>query len=118
MSPQKLMTAIVGKAPPNIVNQDRFTIGDWASRDTFLQLNSLIERDLKKNDPYAIKASEYYDACWKEAQYKGKTFAIPNNTDTRLLFYNKKLFRDAGIVDAKGEAKPPQTWDELLADAK
>jgi ABC-type sugar transport system permease subunit/ABC-type glycerol-3-phosphate transport system substrate-binding protein len=118
MDPQKLMTAIVGKTPPDIVNQDRFTIGDWASRDTFLPLNDLIRRDIKNKDPYAIRSRDFYEACWNEAQYKGKTFAIPNNTDVRLLMYNKKLFRDAGIVDAKGEAKPPQTWDELLADAK
>ena len=35
MNPQKLMTAIVGGVPPDVINQDRFTIGDWASRDTF-----------------------------------------------------------------------------------
>jgi len=29
MNPQKLMTAIVGKTPPDVINQDRFTIGDW-----------------------------------------------------------------------------------------
>src|SRR5262245_53067598 len=32
---QKLMTSIVGNTPPDVVRQDRFTIGDWASRDTF-----------------------------------------------------------------------------------
>ncbi|MDO8588833.1 MAG: extracellular solute-binding protein [Armatimonadota bacterium] len=118
MSPQKLMTAIVGKVPPNIVNQDRFTIGDWASRDTFRPLNDLMERDLKRNDRYAIREKDYYEACWKEAQYGGNTFAIPNSTDTRLLFYNKELFREAGLVDARGEATPPKTWDELLDYAK
>src|SRR5689334_5078413 len=40
MNPQKLMTAIVGNVPPDIIRQDRFTIGDWASRDTFLPLDS------------------------------------------------------------------------------
>jgi multiple sugar transport system substrate-binding protein len=33
------------------------------------------------------------------------------------LFYNKKLFKAAGIVDNKGEAKPPETWDEFVATA-
>ena len=34
------------------------------------------------------------------------------------LFYNKKLFKEAGIVDEKGEAKPPQTWEEFVEIAK
>src|SRR5689334_21403968 len=35
MNAQKLMTSIAGRVPPDLVRQDRFTIGDWASRDTF-----------------------------------------------------------------------------------
>src|SRR2546425_12870688 len=35
MNPQKLMTSIVGNVPPDVIRQDRFTIGDWASRETF-----------------------------------------------------------------------------------
>lgn len=42
MDPQKLMTAIVGKVPPDVIYQDRFTIGDWASRGTFLPLDRLL----------------------------------------------------------------------------
>src|SRR5437899_9813453 len=34
MNAQKLMTSIVGNVPPDLVHQDRFTVGDWASRDT------------------------------------------------------------------------------------
>jgi multiple sugar transport system permease protein len=118
MNPQKLMTAIVGNVPPDVIHQDRFTIGDWASRDTFLPLDAFIERD--RNQPGGIHPDDFYPACWKEANYtdpitgqKG-VFAIPSGTDNRALFYNKQIFREAGIVDEKGEAKPPRTWDELF----
>ena len=116
MDRQKLMTAIVGNAPPDIVNQDRFTIGDWASRDTFIPLNSFIERD--KNAKYAVRKEDYYNACWSEALYKGKVYAIPNSTDVRLLWYNKTIFREAGLVDKNGEPTPPKTWEDLFAYAK
>ncbi|MCX7919787.1 MAG: sugar ABC transporter substrate-binding protein [bacterium] len=33
------------------------------------------------------------------------------------LFYNKKLFKSAGIVDSTGEPKPPETWDEFVQTA-
>lgn len=122
MNPQKLMTAIVGNVPPDVIWQDRFTIGDWASRDTFLPLDTYYQRDRHLKE--SVHEEEFYPACWREANYKdpltGKSalFAIPASTDDRALFYNKKLLREAGIVDAKGEARPPQTWEELLEDAK
>jgi multiple sugar transport system permease protein len=122
MNPQKLMTAIVGNVSPDVIHQDRFTIGDWAARETFLPLDSYIARDRDKPD--GVRAEDYYPACWKEATYTNPltgtrgVFAVPFSTDCRALLYNKTLFREAGIVDAKGEAKPPQTWDELYDDAK
>ena len=108
MNPQKLMTAIVGKTPPDVINQDRFTIGDWASRDTFIDLSSLIKRDRAK--PNGIRPEDYYIPCWKEACYKGKVYAIPNSTDDRYLYYNKTLFAEAGL----DPNRPPRTWKELL----
>ncbi len=108
MNPQKLMTAIVGKTPPDVINQDRFTIGDWASRDTFMDLTPLINRD--RNKPNGIRPEDYYKPCWAEACYKGKVYAIPNSTDDRILFYNKTLFKNAGL----DPDRPPMTWSELL----
>lgn len=114
MNPQKLMTAIVGRKPPDVINQDRFTIGDWASRDTFRPLDDLIARDIKRGAPHAIRKEDYYPACWAEANYKGRVFAIPNSTDDRILFYNRRLFREVGL----DPNRPPTTWDELLEYAK
>ncbi len=122
MDPQKLMTSIVGNVPPDVIHQDRFTIGDWASRGTFVPLNSFIDAD--KDGQFAVHESDYYPACWKEATYTNPTthqagvYAIPDTTDDRALFYNKEMFRKAGIVDSHGNPLPPKTWSELLADAK
>ena len=110
MNPQKLMTAIVGGVPPDVINQDRFTIGDWASRDTFRPLDDFIARD--KDDPNGIRAADYYPVAWKEAEYEGRVYAIPSGIDDRMLFYNRKILREAGIKE------PPQTWEELLEVAK
>jgi len=107
MNPQKLMTSIAGRVPPDIVRQDRFTIGDWASRDAFRCLDDLIARD-------HIKASDYYRACWQEAVYRGHVYAIPYGTDDRALYWNRDLFRKAGL----DPDKPPRTWDELVRYAK
>ncbi|MCE5198963.1 MAG: extracellular solute-binding protein [Armatimonadota bacterium] len=104
---QKLMTAIVGKAPPDVVLQDRFTVGDWAARGTFTPLNHLIERDRTKPD--GIRREEYYKAAWNEAVYQGKVYAIPDDIDDRILYYNRQLFKETGL----DPNRPPRTWDEL-----
>ena len=114
MNPQKLMTAIVGGVPPDLVQQDRFTIGDWASRDAFRPMDDLLQADAHSSDPYAIRQRDYVPATWAETVYQGHIYAIPNSTDDRVLFYNRALFRQAGL----DPNKPPQTWEELIADAK
>ncbi|MDD5370169.1 MAG: ABC transporter substrate-binding protein, partial [Anaerolineaceae bacterium] len=43
----------------------------------------------------------------------GKQFSMPFNTSTPLLYYNKDLFKSAGL----DPAKPPRTFDEFAADA-
>jgi multiple sugar transport system substrate-binding protein len=45
-------------------------------------------------------------------QHEGVTYGFPKDFSTLALFYNKKMFEEAGI-----EA-PPATWDELLEISK
>ncbi len=116
MNPQKLMTAIVGGVPPDIVRQDRFTISDWASRSAFSALDDLIERD--RSEPRGVKPEDYYPAAWAETQYEGKTYGVPIAADNRALFWNKDLFaQKATELRAAGldPNRPPRTWSETLA---
>lgn len=112
LNPQKLMTAIVGGVPPDVIFQDRFTIGGWASRDAFTPLDSFIVRD--GHTLSRVSPEDFYPATWSEAAYKGKVYAIPYDVDVRVLFYNKTLLRQAGFVDRHGEVIPPRTWDDLV----
>src|SRR5205823_5781716 len=78
---QKLMTSIAGNVPPDVVRQDRFTIGDWAARDTFQPLDNLLAAERRPEgtlDPWEIRPANYYHACWAEAVYHGRVFAIPD----------------------------------------
>jgi multiple sugar transport system permease protein len=68
MNPQKLMTSIVGGVPPDVIHQDRFTIGDWASRDTFKPLDEFLQREA--NLPDGIRAENYYEAAGKRRPTK------------------------------------------------
>jgi len=48
----------------------------------------------------------------KAARFEGRYWALPTAVRTLALFYNKDLFRKAGLI------RPPVTWDEFLADAE
>jgi multiple sugar transport system permease protein len=116
MDPQKLMTSIVGNVAPDVINQDRFTISDWASRGAFLPLDELMKRDA--SDPLTPKKSQYYDAPWREATYDGKLYAVPTSADNRILYWNKGTFNaKAKELRAAGldPDRAPRTWSELLA---
>lgn len=54
----------------------------------------------------------------KTYQVDGKTYKVPFYVNTFGIMYNKDLFKKNGIVDEKGEAKPPETLDEFRETAK
>lgn len=116
MDPQKLMTSIVGNVAPDVINQDRFTLSDWASKGAFRPLDDLMQRDAGK-DPLNPRPDQYYPATWNEACYQGKVYGIPLGADDRVLYYNKKIFREnADKLRAAGcdPDRAPRTWSELL----
>jgi ABC-type sugar transport system permease subunit/ABC-type glycerol-3-phosphate transport system substrate-binding protein len=119
MNPQKLLTAIVGGSPPDLVYQARFNISDWASRGAFIPLDRWLRRDA--TDPDCPKRSDYYDAAWSEAMYGGMVYGIPTGADDRALYWNKQIFRENKDALAKRGldwTRPPRTWSELLAYSK
>ncbi len=50
--------------------------------------------------------------------FDGKIYRYPVASVTGGLIYNTELFKQAGIVDENGEAKPPVTWEELVEDCR
>ncbi|MBW3634955.1 MAG: ABC transporter substrate-binding protein [Armatimonadetes bacterium] len=55
---------------------------------------------------------------WRATFYEGKQVAVPLDVHPIGLYYNTKLFKEAGIVDAQGGAKPPKTFDEFIEAAR
>lgn len=55
---------------------------------------------------------DFYPGTTSLFTYKGSIYAIPRDQDVLGLFYNKTMFRVAGIKH------PPTTWAQLIADAK
>lgn len=99
---QKIFTAAAGGVAPEAAMFDRFRTAAYAERNAFTPLDDLAARA-------GIREDEFFDTCWGECVYQGKLYAIPFNTDVRVLFYNRALFREVGL----DPNRPPRTWAEL-----
>lgn len=56
----------------------------------------------------------FYDGFMKDAEFEGKTYAIPFQRSTPVYYYNKDAFRAAGL----DPEAPPKTWDEMIEMGK
>ncbi|KKJ76465.1 ABC transporter substrate-binding protein [Kiloniella litopenaei] len=56
----------------------------------------------------------FYPALMENGQTQGKTWGIPFQRSTIVMYYNKDAFRAAGL----DPETPPATWDELVAAGK
>lgn len=57
---------------------------------------------------------DFPPSMWNQASVQGTHYAAPTNTLDTLLFYNKTLFKQAGL----DPSKPPTTQSEFVADAQ
>lgn len=48
----------------------------------------------------------------------GHVYIFPYNGSPLLMIYNRRMFREAGIVDEQGNARPPSTWEEYREAAR
>jgi sn-glycerol 3-phosphate transport system substrate-binding protein len=58
--------------------------------------------------------SPYYPAFMANSQTGGKTWGIPFQRSTIVLYWNKELFKEAGL----DPNRPPADWKEMLAYAQ
>jgi len=102
----KLMTAVAAGAGPDIYYLDRFTVAQKAYYGVLEPLEDFL---VQAGVDIGALRSEYFNFAAEEATYNGKLYALPWDTDTRVLYYNKKLFKEAGL----DPNKPPRTISEL-----
>jgi len=90
----------------DVIQMDSFVVSELASAGYVEPLDGLAQ----SWDQYQY----YMKGLLDVVSYDGKVYALPTDTDVRMLWYNKKLFTDAGI------AMPwaPKNWDDILAAGK
>jgi multiple sugar transport system substrate-binding protein len=95
---QQVQTMIQNKQYPDITEGDYFS--NYAQDGLLYSASDVL------SDPGNLLSS--FKA---QGTYSGTQYGMPFTTSSRTLFYNKKLFTQAGIASA------PQTWADVQADA-
>jgi ABC-type glycerol-3-phosphate transport system substrate-binding protein len=109
---QKITTALASGALPDVSMLGNDVVAQYAANGALAPLDSYVAGwskaegiDVKK-DMYAGDISYY--------TYKDKLYGSPVADETRMVYYNKDLFQQAGL----DPNTPPATWDEMEKDAK
>lgn len=101
----KTLTALKGGDAPQvavILSTDMFTLID---EDAIVPFDSLAKT---ADDKAWLKG--FYPGFMENSQTGGKTWGVPFQRSTVVMFWNKELFKEAGL----DPNKPPQTWAELV----
>lgn len=68
-----------------------------------------------------LKPGDFSQAAWENAKVDGKTYCVPIDTHPFVLYYNRKVCDQAGLLESDGSLKPirgTQGWEEALTAAK
>jgi multiple sugar transport system substrate-binding protein len=99
---QKLVTGLAGGTLPDVLRADIIWVPEFADQDALLAL------DTEMSD-FATISSQVFPGALSTNKWKDHYYGLPLDTNTRILFYNTKVFADAGITAA------PKTVDEFEA---
>ena len=105
----KALTAANAGNPPQVavlLSIDLFTL---IEEDVILPISDIATSDADKE-----WIAGFYPAFMKDSQFEGKTYAIPFQRSTPVLYYNKDAFRAAGL----DPESPPKTWAEMIEVGK
>lgn len=102
----ELGTAIRAGAIPDLVGLNDINVPFFMHENALVNLTSLV-----KSLPYRSALSPGH---MKLATDHGQYYGVPYLADLSVLWYNKTLFRKAGL----NPNKPPTSYAEILTDAK
>lgn len=105
----KALTAHKSGKPPAtsvLLSTDMFTLMD---EEAIVPIDDFIQTDADK-----AWLQGFYPAFMANSQTGGKTWGIPFQRSTVVMYYNKEAFKEAGLDPNKA----PATWAELKEAAK
>lgn len=105
----KVATAVSSGSGPNVVFADTepFFVPQLINTGKVVPLNSYMAQSTN-----GMPAKDFVPAMLQTGEVNGKVYSVPSDGGDYAIFYNKKLFKQAGITST------PKTWAQLETDAK
>jgi len=98
-------TQVVAGTAPDIIDVQGGLWLEYAAKGGLVDLTSYLKRD----QDYTKRI---YPEILKGWVYDGRNYGVPLYISKTLLFYNKLMFKEAGLTE------PPKSFDELLEYAR
>jgi len=97
----KFYTAVAAGNPPDLVHVMSHQVPSWAEKNALYSLENI--------STYGIDLSKYVARYLDLGKHNGQLYAMPVTPAIVVLYWNKELFREAGL----DPNKPPKTIDEF-----
>jgi len=107
-NPKAILSMIESGNPP-----DLFSIYSPADMLLYMEKEALLDLSPYMRR-YKLDPGNFWTALKPYMQYKGKVYGFPSNCSPFVLFYNKKMFDESGILYPNKH----WTWKDLLEAAK
>ncbi|PIU47742.1 MAG: hypothetical protein COS94_05705 [Candidatus Hydrogenedentes bacterium CG07_land_8_20_14_0_80_42_17] len=101
----KLITAVVGKIPPDISQMGTTWMPEFRAMDALENLNPYIEAG-------KLSRADFFPGAWETVSYDEGVLGLPWYVETRCLYYRKDILASVGFDHA------PKDWNELVAVGK
>jgi multiple sugar transport system substrate-binding protein len=108
----KLATAARAGSAPDVARVNHPDVQSYVGAGWLAPLDARIKAST------IVTPKAYFPGFYNVTFVNGKQYAIPTDTDNRCLYYNKNLFRKAGLVDSAGNVRAPRTWAEMVQAAQ
>jgi multiple sugar transport system substrate-binding protein len=105
---EKLQTMVAGGIPPDTFWVHSYSTADLAANELLLPLAQFFSKDK------SFDLAAYYKAPLEGMSYQQTVVALPRETSSKVMFYNRNLLERAGLAPFDKE----WTWDDWLAAAR
>lgn len=112
---QQLSTFCAGGKCPDVLMAWELTYAELATRGVLLDLNTMLARD----PGFAAELrGDSIPSLYDTFAYNGGQYALPEQWSGNYLFYNKRLFAEAGLPPPPSTWERPWSFTEFLETAK
>jgi multiple sugar transport system substrate-binding protein len=104
----RLSTSFAGGTPPDLFLLNYRFYGQFAARGVLEPIEERVD------DSDLFQQEDFYEPALDAFRFDGTLTCLPQNISSLVVYYNKDLFKAAGV----SEPKSGWRWDDMVAAAK